>query len=271
MSELNALRAELDGLKANREILISIKGVINGTVPVGSKPEVVARAVRSMTPIPLKYTQSSLGLKALYAWSIENGDTQILQWTTRQISHALGSAALSRFRTELQSSGKSSELGTTTRQAFLASYPAMAPSHLNLLIERVPANSFWGRQLNRIGKANQLKCELWPSVPYHQLTEMVPMYDTLKLAIRNDHERPGRTKPVKELVSQSGVSPFVVLPALVEVFSPLMYWQAIYEHESLRKSALFKKLVVPVELVVLMLVESGAPQTVLQEIQQKYG
>jgi hypothetical protein len=138
------------------------------------------------------------------------------------------------------------------------------------MIEKVLPVTFWARQLNRIGRANLMRCELWPAVPYPQLKEMLPMYETLKLAFRSDYERPGRkVASTKELITQSEVSPFIIVPALLDIFSPLMNWKAIYENEFLRKGVLIKSLTIPLPLLLHLLEKKGAPQAVLQEVQQK--
>jgi hypothetical protein len=270
MSELIELQATLQTLKARKAILVAMGEVINGALPVGSQPEVIARALRTLTPIPLKYTQSSLGLQSLYKWAVENHDTEIIQWTANQIEQVLGAKTLAKYREDFHASGGSTRLDTTPRQAFIEAYRTITPNSLNRLIGRTDASTFWGKQLHRFGGVNQKRCQLFPSTTYEELKQMHPFYETLKIVVRSD-PKDSRAGAMRSLVGEHSVSPYVVLPALVEVLAPRKDWAGIYDNENLRKSFPFKKLLVPVSVVLQLLQECGAPEAVQRELQQKYG
>jgi hypothetical protein len=268
MSEVLALRAQLQELQDEVALRRDIKPIIEGKLPIGDKPGVVAHAIRKLYPIPLKYTQSHMGLKALYNWSICNRDTQMIRWTTNQVIQVLGMRALEQFRRDIQEKQSIPDISTTPRQDFLDSYRTLRPPGLDKLISQTP-DGFWLKQLKRIGNANCIRVTRLIGEPnYLGWPELLPLYETMKLAVRLDHDRPG-SGIASAIASELNLSPYVALPCLVEIHSPLMDWQMIYASDLLRRG-LFKKLGVPGSVLVTALKLKNAPEALIQELAAKY-
>jgi hypothetical protein len=264
VSEVLVLRELQDEAALRRDI----RTITEGRLPIGEKPEVVAHAIRRLYPIPLKYTQSQMGLKALYNWAICHRDTQMIRWTTSQVIQVLGQRALDEFRKDVQGRQNIPDISTTARQDFLASYRTLRPRALNELIQRTP-DGFWRKQLDRIAKANATRVtELIGDGNYLDWPELLPFAETMKFAIRLDHERPGRGVAAA-IASKLSMSPYVIFPCLVEVHSPLMDRQMIHASPLLR-SGLLKKLAVPASVLITALKMKNAPENLIQELTAKY-
>ena len=256
---------QLQGLLKEYELISGIADLVNGKILLGRSPELVAKAVRDGFAIPLKYTQSFQSLSAVYAWAVQNGDTEMIQWATNQIISVLGLKTMVEIREGVKKVGKAPRLQKTVRQDFVDVYAHMHGGELDMFIQQMP-DGFWKRQLNRMAKANQTRCQLTgASFP---TCDLQPLSATLQVAFQ---KQDFGAKPA-EIIDQAKVSGFVVAPALVEAHRARMYWAGILRNPCLTKGiAMFKKTVVPADVLEKLLQMSGAPESVLDEARKKFG
>ena len=259
-------KLQLEGLVKEYELIRGISDLVNGNVHLGTRPEIIAKAVRDGYTIPLKYTHSFQSLRSLYIWAVQNRDTEMIEWSTHQITSVLGAKSLVAIREASKKCGVSQRTTNVLRRDFLSLYQVARARDIDAFLHAMPEGSFWKRQLNRIAKANQRRCQMtgtdFPS------TELLPLSTTLEIAF----QRQEMGANPASLIDEAKVSGFVVAPALVNAHRPRMNWNAILRNSCLTRGiAMFKKIIVPIEVLEKLLEASGAPESAIAELQKRFG
>lgn len=247
--ELNEARAKLQALQDNSRIYKGLKSLFDGEAIPGDKKriEYVAVAIRGNFSIPLKYTQSYASLKVLYEYAHEKNDQMLCQWTERQINQVLGPNVLLTIRNELQSKKLIPVVTRSNRQEFLEKYRSMSLQEIYAFSLKEESGSFWGKQLQRIHHANLLREQITgPS----QESQIRPMSDLLKVCFYNEASTKfGSEGHPEKLIKEAKISPFVIIPSLVELYAPTRNIQAIFMCPFLKNGLIFKKFAIPNEIL----------------------
>ena len=75
--EIAQAQGQLAALKKEQKDLSDLKLIQIGHTKPGSRPDLLARAVRDFIPLPIKYTQSIESLRSLYKYSLDSKDTKL--------------------------------------------------------------------------------------------------------------------------------------------------------------------------------------------------
>lgn len=251
--ELNEARARLLALQDNSRINKGLQSLFKGEAVPGDpkKIEFVAVAIRGNFSIPLKYTQSYASLKVLYEYAQERKDNMLCQWTERQINQVLGPNVMVAIRNELQINKKIPTITRSNRQEFLDKYQTMSTKDLLTFSFKEEVGSFWGKQLVRIHHANILREQITGPTPNDQIR---PMSDLLKVCFYNEQSmKYGSEGHPDKVIRDSKVSPFVIIPSLIELHAPTRNIQAIFLSPYIKNGLIFKKFAIPNETLVKLL------------------
>lgn len=266
-AQARQLEAERAILLKEKDILVDLVKIVNGEVQPGEKPEVITRAVRMGYPIPLKYTQSWSSLKAIYLWAIKAQDSEMIEWSTKQIISAYGPASILPLQEDARKINKSAQLDQTPREEFLRTYRTMNGGDLSAFIRKhskSDTDSFWIKQLKRLNTTNQTRCSILGK-PF--ATEpILPHSATIRASIELEDTMTrdqAKLKPMK-IISESNVAGYVTVPMLIDVHHRFMNWEAIVNHPILAKKFIVGR-VVPDEVIVALLKYYRAPEAVWRQ------
>lgn len=247
--ELNEARAKLAALQDNSRIYKGLNSLFDGQVIPGDKLKIefVAFAIRGNYSIPLKYTQSYASLRVLYQYAQEKNDTMLIQWTERQINQVLGPMVLITIRNELQGSKIIPVTTRSNRQEFLEKYRNMSLNDLYSFSLKEESATFWGKQLQRLHHVNLLREQVTGPSPDSQIR---PFSDLLKVSLYNEASiKSGSEYHPDKIIKDSKVSPFVIIPSLIELHAQHRNIQAIFLSPYLKNGLIFKKFAIPNDIL----------------------
>lgn len=259
-----ALELQKAQLIKNLNELKKLHSLTDGIEPIGSHPELVAKAIREGIPIPLKYTHSYQGLQALFNLSLINQDTQLYVWTVEQIKLLLSPSVLEKFIKEKPAGTKLPVPEETPRRAFLKSLKKPTALALYSITTRCDKESYWGQQINRFLNANRQLWYLDPSTRNH----FHSISDILQFSFVNENKiKRGTPLHPYVVINNYHVTPLVYIPSLIEALAPKEQWEAMINEEFFLKQGLVsKKCPIDRQLMESKLKYHHAPDYVLQSL-----
>lgn len=266
--QLNEAQAKLQALHDDHRIYEGLQSLFKGNIVPGNQQtiELVAVAIRGNFSVPLKYTQSYASLKALYAYAQEKNDAMLCEWTERQITQVLGPNVLISIRNELQSKIKTVE-NFTLRKQFIENYRSMTINDLSSFTSKLSAGSFWGKNLKRIIRANAIREELTGS---SDIPAIRTVSDLLKVSFYNEQTiKSGTDGHPEKIIKDSGVSPYVYIPSLIELYAPSRNIQAIFLSPFLKNGLIFKKFAIPNDVFEKLLKKNKFEESDYRELMTK--
>ena len=262
-----SLEAQIEDAKKRIKEYQILKRLQNGEEEPGSYPEIVAQAVKRSLPIPLKYTHSYQGLKALYKYSLDAQDTQLHIWTRDQINLILSPSTLEEFNKEIPRKNQLLVPENTPRRQFLSFLKNPDFNQLCIINSKCPKDSFWEQQISRLINVNS---RLWKVQP-QEGNHFRSAFQILEFSFLNE-AKVQKSSPLNSdnFITALKVKPSTYVPALIYSYAQKNQWKSLETHKYfVTKQLLTYKFHIDTETLRLKLELCNAPEEVLALLPKK--
>lgn len=256
--ELSVAKAKHTATENLLKTLKQLQPVLSGEAKPGdaNTMEAIAFSIKQGFSIPLKYTQSAASLKTLYSYAIEKNDRQFTLWTERQMNRVLGSNVATTITNEIHTKKIMPSVHLSNRQRFIQDYKTMSLKELYSFTFRENENSFWRKQLQRVHKVNAIREQITGPI-----NELKPFSDLLKLTYQVEHMAKFDGENSKQkIIRDSHVSPYVIIPVLIQYHSHYLDMQAIFSSPYIKSGFIKKSFAVSKETIEKLFQKNGIEQ-----------
>ena len=242
-----SVKNQISETKKRFEEYEGIKKLRSGSVEPGLMPEIVAIAIKQFIPIPLKYTHSYQGLKALYKHSIYVQDLHLYMWTRDQIKSVLPSLTLEIFNKEYPNISQfpvaQLDYHKTPRQLFLSSLKQPDINQLCIIQSKCPKDSFWEKQISRFVNVNSRVWKIQPS----EINHFNSAFHILEFSNLNASKLSNTRLQTSDLIETLKINPSVYIPALIQSYAQKQEWNQLLANKYFGKKGILQKYPINIE------------------------
>lgn len=267
-SEIFVAQNQLAAAKKELEDLKALRSLATGNIRPGEKPELVARAISSFIPLPIKYTHSLQSLQALFYYSLKCQDTKLYNWTSEQIRRIYSPSILKAFQDARPPNTSLPTPPDTALTKFRSKISNMTYRDAAEFILRKDVPPFFATQIRRFIQFNEERYKMIGAK--NADGPLCPGAETLRVSFVNqDQYRSNNPLNPLNIISRFSIKPIVAVPCLIEAHAPRYGWPEIMRSEVLTKTKFFKKkLALPLELTIKKLRAVKAPDYVYEKIEE---